>query len=150
MRVLVAPDKFRGTLTAVQAAEAVEAGWHRHRPGDEIVLVPMADGGEGTMEALIGALGGQKVSITVPGPLGDPFSRRSRYAPLVDCHEEPFDRRFGGGHLLLTGETHQHRAQMSDGERNIFSMHEASSGSNSRELRARDDLYHQSVWKGQN
>jgi hypothetical protein len=49
-------------------------------------------------------------------------------------------------HNIPQGETHQ----MSDSERNIFSMHEASSGSNSRELRARDDLYHQSVWKGQN
>ncbi len=84
MRVLVAPDKFRGTLTAVQAAEAVEAGWHRHRPGDEIVLVPMADGGEGTMEALIGALGGQKVSITVPGPLGDPTPAPFALVPTAD------------------------------------------------------------------
>ena len=84
MRVLVAPDKFRGTLTAVQAAEAVEAGWHRRRPGDEIVLVPMADGGEGTMEALIGALGGQKVSITVPGPLGDPTPAPFALVPTAD------------------------------------------------------------------
>ena len=84
MRVLVAPDKFRGTLTAVQAAEAVEAGWHRHRPWDEIVLVPMADGGEGTMEALIGALGGQKVSITVPGPLGDPTPAPFALVPTAD------------------------------------------------------------------
>ena len=53
-------------------------------------------------------------------------------------------------HNIPQGETHQHRAQMSDGELNIFPMHEASSGSNSRELRARDDLYHQSLWKGLN
>ena len=58
MRILVAPDKFRGTLTARQAAEAIATGWRRERPGDDLELVPMADGGEGTMEALVEALGG--------------------------------------------------------------------------------------------
>ncbi|MGZ5353034.1 MAG: glycerate kinase, partial [Actinomycetota bacterium] len=53
MRVLVAPDKFRGTLTAAQAAAAIAAGWRRERPGDDIVEVPMADGGEGTLDALV-------------------------------------------------------------------------------------------------
>ncbi|WP_341231882.1 glycerate kinase, partial [Nocardioides salarius] len=44
MRVLVAPDKFAGTLTAVEAAEAIAAGWWRHAPGDELDLAPMSDG----------------------------------------------------------------------------------------------------------
>ena len=47
MRVLVAPDKFAGTLTAVEAAEAIAAGWRRPRPDDELDLAPMADGGPG-------------------------------------------------------------------------------------------------------
>ena len=72
MRILVAPDKFRGTLTARQAAEAVATGWRRTRPGDDLDLVPMADGGEGTMQALTQALGGRIVPATVTGPLGDP------------------------------------------------------------------------------
>jgi glycerate kinase len=72
VRILVAPDKFRGTLTARQAAEAVEAGWRRARPDDDIELVPMADGGEGTMEALIEALGGRIEQARVAGPLGEP------------------------------------------------------------------------------
>ncbi|HEX7248565.1 MAG TPA: glycerate kinase, partial [Actinomycetota bacterium] len=67
----VAPDKFRGTLTAAEAAEAVAAGWRRTRPDDDLDLVPMADGGEGTMDALVDALGGQIVPATVSGPLGD-------------------------------------------------------------------------------
>jgi glycerate kinase len=71
MRVLVAPDKFRGTLSAVAAAEAIEAGWLRERPRDRIDLVPMADGGEGTMDALVGALGGRTETTSVTGPLGD-------------------------------------------------------------------------------
>jgi glycerate 2-kinase len=72
MRVLVAPDKFRGTLTARQAAEAIETGWKRERPADRLDLAPMADGGEGTMDALVGALNGTVVAASVAGPLGDP------------------------------------------------------------------------------
>ena len=72
MRVLAAPDKFRGTLTAVQAASAIAAGWRRERPSDEVDEVPMADGGEGTLDALVAALGGELRSVGVSGPLGDP------------------------------------------------------------------------------
>ena len=72
MRVLVAPDKFRGTLDARQAAEAVETGWRRTRLSDELTLVPMADGGEGTMDALVASLGGRVERIPATGPLGDP------------------------------------------------------------------------------
>jgi glycerate kinase len=71
MRVLVAPDKFRGTLTAEQAAHAIENGWHRARPDDRIARVPMADGGEGTLDALLAASGGRKIRTRVTGPLGD-------------------------------------------------------------------------------
>ena len=72
MRILVAPDKFRGTLTAAQAARAVETGWRRARPADEITVVPMADGGEGTLDALVEGMGGRLVAARVGGPLGDP------------------------------------------------------------------------------
>ncbi len=74
MRVLVAPDKFRGTLTAAEAARAIAAGWRRSRPGDEIVEVPMADGGEGTLDALVAALGGERHASRVTGPLGEPVA----------------------------------------------------------------------------
>ena len=47
MRVLIAPDKFAGTLTAVEAAEAIAEGWRRRSPDDELEMVPMADGGPG-------------------------------------------------------------------------------------------------------
>jgi glycerate kinase len=72
MRVLVAPDKFRGTLTARQAAEAVATGWRRTRPEDRLDLAPMADGGEGTMASLVDALDGEVVRVTVAGPREDP------------------------------------------------------------------------------
>jgi glycerate 2-kinase len=72
MHVLVAPDKFRGTLTAAQAADAVATGWLRTRPYDVVDPLPLADGGEGTVDALVAALGGERRAVRVPGPLGDP------------------------------------------------------------------------------
>jgi len=71
MRVLVAPDKFAGTLTAVQAAEAIAAGWHRHASDDEVDLAPMADGGPGFVDVLHTALGGELLAVSVDGPRGD-------------------------------------------------------------------------------
>jgi glycerate kinase len=70
MRVLIAPDKFAGTLTAVQAADAIAEGWRRHAPGDELDLAPMADGGPGFVDVLHAALGGELSAVTVSGPHG--------------------------------------------------------------------------------
>src|SRR4051812_46015326 len=72
MRVLVAPDKFAGTLTAVEAAEAIAEGWRRRAPGDELDLAPMADGGPGFVDVLHAALGGELLAVTVRGPHGEP------------------------------------------------------------------------------
>ncbi|HET7388980.1 MAG TPA: glycerate kinase [Nocardioidaceae bacterium] len=72
MRVLIAPDKFAGTLTAVEAAQAIAAGWRRHAPGDELDLAPMADGGPGFVDVLHDALGGDLLAVTATGPYGEP------------------------------------------------------------------------------
>ncbi|MET0741470.1 MAG: glycerate kinase, partial [Candidatus Nanopelagicales bacterium] len=72
MRVLIAPDKFAGTLSAVDAAEAIATGWSRHAPADELMLVPLSDGGPGFVDILYSALGGSLRLSTVPGPLGEP------------------------------------------------------------------------------
>lgn len=72
MRVLVAPDKFAGTLTAVEAAEAIATGWARRAPGDELDLAPMSDGGPGFVDVLHAALGGSLLAETVRGPHGEP------------------------------------------------------------------------------
>lgn len=72
MRILVAPDKFAGTLTAVEAADAIAEGWRRSAPGDEVVAVPMADGGPGFVDVLYSSLGGELLAATVEGPLGEP------------------------------------------------------------------------------
>ena len=70
MRILVAPDKFAGTLTAVQAADAIAEGWRRQAPVDEVTTVPMADGGPGFLDVMHASLGGELNAATVRGPLG--------------------------------------------------------------------------------
>ena len=72
MRVVVAPDKFAGTLSAVEAAEAIATGWLRRVPGAEIVKVPLSDGGPGFVDVLHAALGGELLAVTVPDPYGVP------------------------------------------------------------------------------
>jgi glycerate 2-kinase len=72
MRVLVAPDSFGGTLSAVEAAEAIAEGWRRRSPGDELVLAPMSDGGPGFVDVLHASLGGELLSVTVPDQYGTP------------------------------------------------------------------------------
>jgi glycerate kinase len=71
MRVLFAPDSFGGTLTAVEAASAMAEGWRRHAPDDEIVLLPMSDGGPGFVDVLHASLGGEVLSVTVLDQYGD-------------------------------------------------------------------------------
>lgn len=70
MRVLVAPDKFAGTLSAVEAADAIAEGWRRHAPDDELDLAPMSDGGPGFVDVLHATLGGELLAVTVSGPRG--------------------------------------------------------------------------------
>jgi glycerate kinase len=72
MRILVAPDKFAGTLTAVEAADAISEGWRRTAPDDELDLAPMSDGGPGFVDVLHEALGGELLALTVRGPHGAP------------------------------------------------------------------------------
>ena len=72
MRVVVCPDKFAGTLSAVEAAEAIAEGWLRSRPNDEVTQIPLADGGPGFLEVLHANLGGQFHPVQVQDPLGRP------------------------------------------------------------------------------
>jgi glycerate 2-kinase len=66
MKVVFAPDKFAGTLTAAEAAEAMAEGWRSARPDDELVLAPMADGGEGMLDVVEHAVPGcERVHLEV-------------------------------------------------------------------------------------
>ncbi|GIW87993.1 MAG: glycerate kinase [Isosphaeraceae bacterium] len=80
MRLLVAPDKFRGSLSAAAAAAAIASGVRRAVPAAQIDILPLADGGEGTVEALVAALGGRLQETTVTGPRGAPV--RASWAVL--------------------------------------------------------------------
>src|SRR5688572_1998274 len=118
MRVLIAPDKFAGTLTAVEAAEAIAAGWRRQAPDDELDLAPMADGGPGFVDVLHAALGGELAAVTVSGPHGSPVpavvlrvgetayveSAQAAGLHLVDGDPETASSR-GVGELILAAVT---------------------------------------------
>lgn len=72
MKLVIAPDSFKESLSAPEVAAAIARGWSRARPLDEILLRPMADGGEGTVDAVLAATGGERRECTVRGPLGAP------------------------------------------------------------------------------
>jgi len=72
MNIIVAPDSFKGSLTAVAVADAIEQGVRAVLPDAELVRVPLADGGEGTAQALVDATGGRIVQQRALGPLREP------------------------------------------------------------------------------
>lgn len=72
MRVVIAPDSFKECLQASEVAEALRVGWLEGMPDAEVIAFPMADGGEGTVDAVVLAAGGTLVTRTVSGPLGTP------------------------------------------------------------------------------
>ncbi|MDQ8736192.1 glycerate kinase [Paenibacillus sp. LHD-38] len=72
MNIVIAPDSFKGSVSAVEAAAAIEKGIKNYVPHAKTVLVPVADGGEGTLDSLVAATGGKKVHVKVKGPLGTP------------------------------------------------------------------------------
>src|SRR2546423_7884288 len=69
MRIVIAPDKFKGCLSAAEVAAAIAAGVRRGAPEAQVELCPMADGGEGTVASLVAATGGRIVTRRVTGPL---------------------------------------------------------------------------------
>ena len=71
--VVIAPDKFKGTLTAAQVAAHVAAGLEQARPRTDVVQVPVADGGDGTVEAAVAA-GDRSIEMGVRGPTGKPVT----------------------------------------------------------------------------
>ena len=71
MKVLIAPDSFKGSLSSSEAAEAIAIGFHRVFPDADCVLLPIADGGEGTAATLAAATNGTRIPHTVTGPRGE-------------------------------------------------------------------------------
>jgi glycerate 2-kinase len=73
MKIVIAPDKFKGSLTAAQVASAIAAGLRTELPDAELVTVPVADGGDGTVDAAVAA-GFERVPVTADGPTGEPVA----------------------------------------------------------------------------
>lgn len=82
MNIIVAPDSFKGSLTALEAADAIIQGVRDILPAAEIVSIPLADGGEGTVEALVRATRGRLLHAKVTGPLGNTIE--AEYGMLGD------------------------------------------------------------------
>jgi glycerate 2-kinase len=83
MKIVIAPDKFKGSLPAAEVAGAIAAGLRAGWPEAELVTVPVADGGDGTVDAAVAA-GLERVPVTVDGPTGEPvhasYARRGEVA----------------------------------------------------------------------
>jgi len=83
MKIVIAPDKFKGSLAADQVAAAIAAGLRAALPAAELVTIPVADGGDGTVDAAVAA-GFARVPVTVDGPTGEPvpasYARRGEVA----------------------------------------------------------------------
>ncbi len=123
MRILVAPDKFKGSISAVAAAEAIVRGWGRACPQDEFDVAPIADGGEGFAETLCGVLGGEWIQCEALDPIGRKVDARyawiaGRKLAVIDMSEasglwrlQPAERAplsattFGTGQLLRDAAT---------------------------------------------
>lgn len=82
LRVIICPDSFKGSLSAIEAAQAMNIGVRNALSDVAIDMLPLADGGEGTVETLINALGGNFVELTVQGPLQQPVT--AHYGILAD------------------------------------------------------------------
>jgi glycerate kinase len=121
MRVVIAPTRFAGTLTAQEAAVAMARGWSAAAPHDDLVLAPMSDGGPGFLDVLGDALGGQTLAATVEDPTGravpavvllvDDDGTRTAYVEAAqacgpdlvdpDTRDPAHSSSFGLGELLL-------------------------------------------------
>jgi len=87
-RVLIAPDSFKGSLSSVEVARALADGWRRGRPGDEVIIAPLADGGEGTLTAIEAGGGWEWQEVPATDPIGRPI--RARWLRSTD-----------GGHAVI-------------------------------------------------
>lgn len=74
MKIVIAPDSWKESLSALDVARAIEDGFREIFPTAEYVSLPVADGGEGTVEAMVTASGGRIINVTVRGPLGEPVA----------------------------------------------------------------------------
>jgi glycerate kinase len=105
MKIVIAPDKFKGSLSAAEVADAIAAGLRSVDPSLAIDRCPMADGGEGTVDALVAATGGKKVTRRVMGPLPD-MKVDATFGLLGDGQTAVIEMAAASGLHLLKPEQH--------------------------------------------
>lgn len=108
MKIVVAPDSFKESLSAPEVAEAIARGWLRVFPEAEVLLRPMADGGEGTVDAVLAACGGERRELRVSGPLGEPV--QAHWGWLGDATAVLEMAAASGLHWVLAGQRDATRA----------------------------------------
>jgi glycerate kinase len=81
MNILIAPDSFKGSNTAIRVANLIEEGVRKVYPDAEVVKIPIADGGEGTVDAVVAGGGGEYRTQMVNGPLGEPIEAKFGILP---------------------------------------------------------------------
>src|SRR2546423_12063573 len=98
MRIVIAPNAFKGSLSALDAAEAIAEGVRIVAADADLVLVPIADGGDGTVDALVAATHGERRTLRVRGPLAD--TADARYGLLDDRSTRLIAMGKAAGHAL--------------------------------------------------
>ncbi|MCF5387727.1 glycerate kinase [Pseudomonas syringae] len=100
MKIVIAPDSFKDSLSAQAVADAIASGLAEVWPHAELIKCPMADGGEGTIEALLAACNGELMSASVSGPLGAPVN--AQWGWLADSRTAIIEMAMASGLQLLT------------------------------------------------
>lgn len=102
MKVIIAIDSLKGSLSSMDAGYAIEAGIKRAYPDAEVLVRPLADGGEGTVDALTVGMGGNLETITVTGPLGTPVS--CQYGIIKESKTAIMEMSAAAGITLVTAD----------------------------------------------
>jgi len=123
MKIVIAPDKFKGSLPAFEAAAALARGFRRIWPTAEIACCPIADGGEGTARALCDALGGEWITRRVRGPLGVPVEAGYAWIPGAEVPTAVIEMSAASGLVLIPEEARRPREANTFGTGEL--MHDA-------------------------
>ena len=99
MKVVIAIDSLKGSLSSMEAGFAIKEGILKAKPDAEVIVRPLADGGEGTTDALIEGLNGKRIDLTVTGPMGTPVN--AYYGYLEETHTAVMEMASAAGITLV-------------------------------------------------
>ena len=99
MKVVIAIDSLKGSLSSIEAGMAIREGVLRAKPDAEVIVKPLADGGEGTTDALIEGMNGERIDLTVTGPMHTPV--KAHYGYLKDSNTAVMEMASAAGITLV-------------------------------------------------